>query len=437
MATRWRLEEHTVPVQKLTKRVIDSISPSGRREIHYDCELKGFGLKITPTGDKTWCVEYRPGAGGRGVAPDGAWYPSTLTPDQARNAARNLLARVALGEDPAGIRTSSREIPTFGEFAERYLSEEAATKLKPRTLVNYRIYLHKHAVGHIGSRKLDMVTSSEVAKMHRWIGQTRPMTANRVIEFVGSVYRFAATCGLVKRGHNPCADIKAFREQRRERFLTSEEFARLGDAIREAETTGIPWLVDDAKPTAKHIPKERVTKIDQYSAAALRLLVFTGARLQEILQLKWEFVDFERGLLLLPDSKTGRKTIVLNAPALAILAGLPRGGPFVIIGADLENPRRDLNRPWKSIRKRAGLEGVRIHDLRHSFASIGVGGGLGLPIIGKLLGQSSPATTARYAHLDSDPLRRASESIGAQLSAALQGNRGTAAVQLPKVSATS
>ena len=428
-----------MPVQKLTKRVIDSINPSGRREIHYDSELKGFGLKLTSTGAKTWCVEYRPGAGGRGVSKRRMVLGSatTLTPDQARDAARGVLARVALGEDPAAIRAGSREMPTFGEFAERYLAEEGAAKLKPRTLVNYRIYLHKHAVGHIGSRKLDMVTSSEVAKMHRWIGQTRPMTANRVIEFVGSVYRFAATCGLVKRGHNPCADIKAFREQHRERFLTSEEFARLGDAIREAETTGIPWLVDDAKPTAKHIPKERVTKIDQYSAAALRLLVFTGARLQEILQLKWEFVDSERGLLLLPDSKTGRKTIVLNAPALAILAGLPRGGPFVIIGADLESPRRDLNRPWKSIRRRAGLEGVRIHDLRHSFASIGVGGGLGLPIIGKLLGQSSPATTARYAHLDSDPLRRASNSIGAQLSAALQGNRGTAVVQLPKVSATS
>ena len=124
-------------------------------------------------------------------------------------------------------------------------------------------------------------------------------------------------------------------------------------------------------------------------------------------------------------------------PALAILAGLPRGGPFVIIGADLENPRRDLNRPWKSIRNWAALEGVRIHDLRHSFASIGVGGGLGLPIIGKLLGQSSPATTARYAHLHSDPLRRASESIGAQLSAALQGNCGTGVVELLKRSATS
>jgi integrase len=421
---------------KLTKRVIDAIEPGARREIHYDSELKGFGLKVTPTGAMSWCVEYRPGAGGRGVSKRRMVLGSTgkLTPEQARHAARDVLARVALGEDPAAVRAGSREMPTFSGFAERYLAEEAAAKLKPRTVANYCIYLRKHAVPRIGSRKLDMVTSSELVKMHRSIGQTRPMTANRVVEFIGSVYRFAATSGLVKRGHNPASDIKAFREQRRERFLTSEEFARLGDAIREAETTGIPWIVDEAKPTAKHIPKDRVTKIDQYSGAALRLLIFTGARLQEILQLKWEFVDFERGLLLLPESKTGRKTIVLNAPALAILAGLPRGGPYVIVGADPETPRHDLNRPWKQIRKRAGLEGVRIHDLRHSFASIGVGGGLGLPIVGKLLGQSSPATTARYAHLDNDPLRRASNSIGAQISASLDGTFGASVSPLRKAS---
>ena len=177
-----------------------------------------------------------------------------------------------------------------------------------------------------------------------------------------------------------------------------------------------------------NIPKDRLTKIDQYSAAALRLLIFTGARLNEILHLKWEYVDFERGLLLLPDSKTGRKTIVLNAPALAILASLPRCGPYVMIGADPNSPRHDLNRPWRRIRQRAGLEGVRIHDLRHSFASVGVGGGLGLPIVGKLLGQSNPATTARYAHLDNDPLRRAANKIGAQISAAMKAKPGSAEI---------
>jgi integrase len=132
-------------------------------------------------------------------------------------------------------------------------------------------------------------------------------------------------------------------------------------------------------------------------------------------------VDAQRGLLLLPDSKTGRKTIILKAPALLILADLTRLGPFVFPGEKTGKPRADLKRPWAAISKAAGLEGLRLHDLRHTHASFGAGAGLGLPIIGKLLGHTQSATTARYAHLDNDPLRRASEQIGGALSAALEG----------------
>jgi integrase len=271
--------------------------------------------------------------------------------------------------------------------------------------------------------KLDKVTPSDIAKMHRRIGQIKPMTANRVVECIGSIYRYAAICGLVLRGHNPAANIQAFREQRRERFLTTDELARLGDAIREAETAGILWQVDDSKPSAKHIPKNRRTVIGLHAAAALRLLILTGARFREILGLKWEYVDMERGLLFLPDSKTGRKTIVLNAPALAVLTALPRVGSYVILGDDPGKPRHDLNRPWKLVSQHAALEGVRLHDLRHTHASFGASAGLGLPIIGKLLGHTQPSTTQRYAHLDLDPLRRASESIGKRLAAAMGDSR--------------
>ncbi len=285
-------------------------------------------------------------------------------------------------------------------------------------MVNYRIYLHKHAAPIIGSIKLDMITPSDIAELHHRIGQTKPMTANRVVECISSVYRYAATCGLVKRGHNPASDIKAYREQRRERFLTSEELARLGEAIREAETTGIPWQIDDKKPTAKHIPKtNRTTNIGPHAAAALRLLIFTGARLREILDLKWAYVDFERGLLLLPDSKTGRKTIVLNAPALTVLSELPRISAYVIVGDDPDRPRHDLNRPWQLVSERADLAGVRLHDLRHTHASVGAG--VGLPITGKLLGHSQASTTHRYAHLAADPLRRASDRIAGRIAAAM------------------
>ncbi len=409
-------------IEKLTKRTVDAISAGPRITIYYDSELRGFGVKVTPSGAKSWCVEYRPGSGGRGVAKRRLVLGSTntLTPDQARTAARNILAAVALGDDPGASRSRAREMPTFRDFAERYLTEEAETKLKPKTVVNYRIYLRKHAAHHIGSKKIDTVTPSDIAKMHRAIGEKRQMTANRVVECIGSVYRYAATCGLMKRGENPGAHIEAFREQRRERFLSSEELARLGDAIREAETIGIPWVIDEKKPTAKHIPKTvRYTTIDPHAAAALRLLILTGARLREILELKWEYVDFERGLLLLPDSKTGRKSIVLNAPALAVLSQLTHVCPFVIPGDNLEMARHDLNRPWRLVSKRAKLDGVRLHDLRHTYASFGAGSGLGLPIIGKLLGHAQAATTARYAHLDNDPLRRASEQIGGRIAVAL------------------
>ncbi len=411
-----------MPVAKLTKRTVDAIRAADCPTIIYDSDLTGFGLRAARRGTKSWFVEYRPGARGRGVAKRRMVLGSvgTLTPDEARAAAREILAAAALGDDPAASRSRARKIPSFREFAMRYLAEEAVSKLKPRTVVNYRIYLCKHAAPVIGSIKLDMATPSDIAKLHRRIGQTKPMTANRVVECIGSVYRYAATCGLVKRGHNPAAHVEAFREQRRERFLTSEELARLGDAIREAETTGIPWQVDEKKPTAKHVPKNnRITNIGPHAAAALRLLIFTGARLREILGLKWDYVDFERDLLLLPDSKTGRKTIVLNAPALAVLSELPRIGAYVIAGDNPDLPRHDLNRPWRLVSRRAAMDGVRLHDLRHTHASVGASAGLDLPIIGKLLGHSQASTTQRYAHLDADPLRRASEQIAGRIAAAM------------------
>lgn len=410
-----------MPTLKLTKRSIDAILPSPKPTIYYDSELTGFCLKVLSSGAKRWCVEYRSGAGGRSVGKTRMVLGSAskLTPDQARQSAAKILAAVALGQDPAGKRSRERAMPTFTEFAERYLKEEAETKLKPGTVVNYRIYLRKHAAPVIGTRKLDALDTADIAKMHRKIGQTVPMTANRVVEFVGSVFRYAAVAGLVPRGHNPAGHVQGFREQRRERFLSSAELGRLGDAIREAETTGIPWNIDREQPNAKHIPKNGRTKIGPHVAAALRLLILTGARLREVLGLKWEYVDLERGLLLLPDSKTGRKAIILNAPALAILRELPRVDVYVIASEIESQPRHDLNKPWKLVSTRANLAGVRIHDLRHTHASYGAGAGFGLPIIGKLLGHSQPATTARYAHLDNDPLRRASDHIAKALAEAM------------------
>lgn len=156
------------------------------------------------------------------------------------------------------------------------------------------------------------------------------------------------------------------------------------------------------------------------------MLIFTGARLREILDAKWDYVDWERGIMFLPDSKAGRKPLYLSAAVLSLLKELSRvkGNPHIIPGAKKGAPRADLKKPWNAIRRSAGLSDVRIHDLRHTYASIGAGASLGLPVIGKLLGHSQPATTARYAHLDADPMHRAADIISGQIAAALEGKQG-------------
>ncbi|MGE0288167.1 MAG: tyrosine-type recombinase/integrase [Bradyrhizobium sp.] len=405
---------------RLTKRNVDAIAPGNRAVIAYDQDLKGFGVRVSTSGHLSWFVEYRPGAGGRRVAKKRMYFGSRqFAPEQARQAAKQMLAAIALGSDPVAKLKEERRTDTFREFAERYLREEAEAKLKPGTVANYRIAIRKHAAPEIGSVKLNQITTSQIAGLHRKIGETKPMTANRVMECISSIFRYAATCNLVPVGHNPTRGIRAYREQRRERFLKSEELGRLGEAIREAETVGIPFTVDIDNPKSKHAPKSGSIRIDSHTVAAFRLLILTGARLREILDLRWQYVDYQRGLLLLPDSKTGRKTIVLNGPALSILRSLDQSGEWVIKSEGEDKPRADLNRPWRTISARAKLPGVRIHDLRHTHASVGAAAGLGLPIIGKLLGHTQASTTMRYAHLDSDPLIKASDLIATRLSAAM------------------
>jgi integrase len=246
------------------------------------------------------------------------------------------------------------------------------------------------------------------------------------------MYTWGMDTKAIPKIENPASGIKKYPEDNRERYLTSEELGRLGDAIREAETDGIPWDPDPDKKV-KHAPKaeNRRIKIDQFSAAAIRLFILTGARRGEILKLKWTNVDLQRGLLFLDDSKTRKKTIILNGPAQLILTELPNVGPYVIPGEPKvlgdgkiqHRPRSDLKRPWHHVRKRAGLDAsaddpklrVRIHDLRHTHASVGVEANLSLQIIGKLLGHTQMKTTERYAHLADDPKRHASDLIGSKI----------------------
>lgn len=415
---------------KITKRVVDGAEARDKRYTLFDSEVKGFGLRVYPSGQKTYVFEYRPGAGGRSERKKRATIGSTteFTPDEARKRADMLRSTVKMGEDPQGDKAKARAAVTVEALAKDFLKEHVEAKRKTNTIASYEHIINSHIAPRLGKMKAKDVTGAHVAKLH-FDMREMPSMANKTTAVISSMYSFAFKRGLVPKGENPAEDVDRYEERGVERLLSSAELERLGGALRLAESDGIPWEIDPTKKT-KHLRKEkRVTVIDPYAAMALRLLIFTGARLREILHLEWRHVDLERGLLRLPDSKTGKKTIVLNAPAMEVLANLPRIGRYVIAGGSAgtedEKPRSDLKRPWHAVRRHAGLEDVRVHDLRHNFASFGVGGGMGLPIIGKLLGHKQAATTQRYAHLDADPVRRAADEIGTRIIKVMGGQKVT------------
>ncbi|MBB3931203.1 integrase [Kaistia hirudinis] len=419
------------PARKITKRVVDAAAPGESRFVVWDSELKGFGLRVEPSGTKTYLVRYRPRDGGRTAAKRfvtiGRHGP--LTPDEARARALAILGAVARGEDPAAKIGEAKARPTLQALYDEYDRLHISTKLKPSTASSYRSTFKKHILPAWGARRADSIGRPDILRFHAGLTDHR-VTANRALAILSGMFEWAAGNGYLPEGSNPISGVARYREQSRERFLDLDELERFGAALREAETIGIPWQVDEAKAKAKHAPKpeNRRTLISPYAAGALRLLLFTGARLREVLHMRWEWIDFQRGIATLPDSKTGKRSIYLNPPALAVLASLPRQGKFIfpaereardIDGGPEEKPRHDLKRAWNAVRRMAQLDNVRIHDLRHTHASFGAASNLGLQTIGQLLGHAQHKTTLRYAHLSADPLRRASEAIGAQLAEAL------------------
>jgi integrase len=399
--------------RRLTKNAVDRLKPG---ETVWDSDVRGFCVRKQRR-DAVYALKYR--AGGKQRLYTIGLHGSPWTVEKARNEAARLWGEIAKGTDPTLLREAMKEAPTFDVFADRYLAEVSDTHKKASTAKEDKRMLKLHARPRFEGRKIAELDRGDIARLHAAMKKT-PVMANRVVALLSHMFNYAMEKGVRPEGPNPCQRIKRYAEKSQERFLSIDELGRLGAALDECETLGVPWEPDPAKKV-KHAPKpeNRRATIDQFAAAAFRLLLFTGARFREILRLRWEHVDFDRGLLLLPDSKTGKKTIVLNAPALLVLNGLDRVGECVIAGAKLDKPRADLKRPWNLIRRVANLDGLRIHDIRHTYASFGAGGGLGLPIIGKLLGHSQAATTARYAHLDSDPLKRASETIAGRIAAAM------------------
>jgi integrase len=365
---------------KLTKRSVDALKPlPGRDIVVFDSELSGFGVRVKASGRKSYLVQYR-NAGGRSrrltIASHGR-----LTAEEARDEAKQLLAAAARGQDPAEERHRALHAPTVAQFAALYLERHARPRKK--TAIADESMLRRYILPAFGTKKVEAITRGDVAKLHHDLAD-KPLAANRVLALISVMFNLAESWGLRPPASNPCRHLKRFAERKRERLLSGEEIERLGAALTAAEGIEHPSAL-----------------------AAIRLLLLTGARKSEILTLKWEHVDLGRGALRLPDSKTGAKTIALGGAAAALLASLARAedNPYVCWGNRPGAHFIGLYHVWKRIRRSAQLPEVRLHDIRHAYASIGAAAGLGLPIIGALLGHKTPVTTARYAHLANDPLR--------------------------------
>lgn len=386
---------------KLTNRTVASTRPRDRDVFVWDDELPGFGLRVKPSGVKSYVIQYRNRHNDSRRITIGRH--GVIGPEKARWKAKKMLADVQDGADPATERKDDREAPTVAELAEKYLREHAAPHKKPRSVEEDQRLLRLHVLPALGRKKVAGITRADITGLHHAMRDT-PGAANRTLALLSKMLNLAEKWELRPDGSNPCRHVDKYPERKMERFLSVDELGRLGAVLAEAERT------------ATELPSV---------IAAVRLLMFTGARFGEILNLEWSHVDFERSCLRLPESKTGAKVIHLNAPALEVLNGIERdGSPWVIAGRDPDKPLVNLRKPWHRIRAKAGLEGVRLHDLRHSFASVGAAGGLSLPMIGALLGHTQAATTQRYAHLAADPLKQAADMIGERIRAATNGKSG-------------
>ena len=404
---------------KITKRTVDAAAPGDKDRFIWDIELRGFGLKVTPKGRKAFVLQYRLHGGVTRRYTIGT-YGNPWTAETARTKAWELLGNVSKGRDPASAKKSEKQAKTVSELCDLYLADGCGAK-KPSTIATDRGRIERHIKPLLGRKRAKDVTTADIRKFMADVasgktaadvktgkhGRARVSggkgTATRTVGLLGSIFSFAVDSGL--RSDNPVRGVKRFPDHRNERFLSPVELARLGDALAVAEREGRNKMAIDA----------------------IRMLVLTGCRKSEILTLQWSHVNFETGYLELPDSKTGQKRVPLGAPAPELLASLPRlaDNPFVFPGEKAGQHLVGLPRVWSAIRAKAGLQDVRLHDLRHSFASVGAGAGMGLAVVGKLLGHRDPKTTARYAHIADDPAKAAADRISISIARTLVSPNGS------------
>ena len=367
----------------ISKRTVEALSVEDRDAVFWDDRIPGFGVRVYPSGSKVYVVQTRHRGKSQRVT---LGRHGVITADAARKKAAETINRIKSGENPV-----ERGSVTVAELAARYLDEHVDVRCKESTQRMYRSVVRRFIVPSYGGVAVEDVERKHINALHLDLRHI-PYQANRALEIGSKLFNLAEEWKL-RTGGNPCKYVRKYREEKRERFLTEAEFRHLGAVLNGMEAEG---------------------RLPVYPAAAIRLLMLTGCRRNEIVELQWKHVDLTSGELKLPDSKTGARLVPLSPAAARVLAELPRipGNPWVIPGT--KNPGKplpDLNHYWDGVRAAADLAEVRLHDLRHSFASRALALGESLSMIGKLLGHNKIETTSRYAHLARDSIKASSARV--------------------------
>ena len=387
--------------RKLSNRTVAALSVE-RDTVFWDRELTGFGVRVYPTGGKVFVAQARgpdgPDNRHKGRRITVGRHP-VLNADEARQRAALIIARVKAGEEPVPLPLPAKYAggPKIADLARRYLEDHVAVRCKPKTQRTARSVVNRHIVPALGKLPIAAVERKHVMALHESLCET-PAMANMVVETLTYMYKLAKGWDLILEDHDdPCQSIPMNPKRKRERFLTDAEFTRLGQVLDEVSGNG--------------------SQISAGAVTTIRLLMLTGCRKNEIMTLPWENVDLGKAEMRIVDGKTGSRTVHLSPSAADVLKSLPRvpGNPWVVPGAKPGTHMTDIDTAWRTIRTKAGLHDVRIHDIRHSFASRALALGEGLPIIGRLLGHRQAETTARYAHLDRDSVRKSAERVAVRI----------------------
>jgi integrase len=383
---------------KLTEAFVGSLKP-GRDRIIFDAH-PGFGIRIRPTGTKIFIAQARVAGRKRRIT---IGYHPELTVAEAREQAQQVLADIRQGKDPVverniRLKAAAAGEMTIAQLADKWLADYVRPKLKPRTVFDYERLVARHIKPALGHLLVAGIGRDDVVRLHVDMART-PRRANYTVTVVRAILNFGIDLGYRPPASNPARRIKLYRERVHERFLSEDEIGKAADAILQAEREG---------------------KVGPHGAAGLRLALFTGARSGEVTAVEWSHIDWGRRAIRLPDSKTNEpRTIHLSDAAVEILKTVPRISRFVIAGAKPDEPYKNLSRAWIVARAYAGLGDVRLHDLRHSYASLAAGRGVSLQMIGKLLGHKVAATTLRYAHLARDVVAAINDELGDAMQAAI------------------